>query len=141
MIKGLGSEVDLALQQALNGSLRKHQAIAENLANVDTPGYKRREVEFAGALKAALAAGEAGAPELYRTNARHLSAAGTGFLDQVRPLEYRVQETIGRADGNNVDIDAEMAGLAENTLLYNSLNQVLGRRLAMLRFVVSEGRR
>lgn len=133
------TQADLALQRALDGSVLRHKAIAENLANVDTPGYKRLEVEFASALKAALE-DEGKGISLTRTNARHL-LDGQGELTDVRPAAWRVRETTGRADGNNVDLDAEMTKLAENTLLYNSLTQVLGRRLAMLRFAINEGRR
>lgn len=139
MINGLGGKADGALQRALDGAVRRHQAIAENIANVDTPGYKRVEVEFETALRAALAGEEQGS-DLIRTHPRHLGK-GPGGLAEARPSAYRVTETTGRADGNNVDIDSEMAKLAENTLLYNSLTQVLGRRLAMLRFVINEGRR
>ncbi|MGE5552349.1 MAG: flagellar basal body rod protein FlgB [Betaproteobacteria bacterium] len=133
------TQADLALQSALDGSVLRHRAIAENLANVDTPGYKRLEVEFASALKAALE-DEGKGIALTRTNARHLSD-GQGELTDVHPAAWRVQKTTGRADGNNIDLDAEMAKLAENTLLYSSLTQVLGRRLAMLRFAINEGRR
>ncbi|HHW15644.1 MAG TPA: flagellar basal body rod protein FlgB [Firmicutes bacterium] len=131
---------DLALQRALDGTVLRHRAIAENLANVDTPGYKRLEVEFSAALKAALAAGERNDEPLARTDRRHLPGTGGGPVG-AEPAVFRVRETTGRADGNNVDPDAELARLAENTLLYNALTQVLGRRLAMQRFVLSEGRR
>ncbi len=135
----LGGQADLALQRALDGSALRHRAIAENLANVDTPRYKRLEVEFATALQAALADEGRGVP-LERTDSRHLPG-GAAALEEVRPSVWRVRETTGRADGNNVDPDAELAKLAENTLLYDSLTQVLGRRLAMLRFTINEGRR
>jgi flagellar basal-body rod protein FlgB len=110
------------------------------MANVDTPGYKRLEVEFAAALKSALAEGGAPGVALARTDPRHL-AGGTPSLADARPSVSRVENTSGRADGNNVDLDSEMAKLAENTMLYDSLTQVLGRRLAMLRFAINEGRR
>ncbi|MDI6870343.1 MAG: flagellar basal body rod protein FlgB [Bacillota bacterium] len=135
----LGVQADLALERALDGSVLRHQAIAENLANVDTPRYKRLEVEFAAALKAALAKQGTGVP-LTRTDPRHLPG-GQAPLAEAQPSVWRVLETTGRADRNNVDLDAEMVKLAENTLLYNSLTQVLGRRLAMQRFVINEGRR
>lgn len=130
---------ELALQRALDGTTLRHQAIAENLANVNTPGYKRLEVEFAAALRAALSA-QGVHPGLARTDPRHL-LGGQPSLDGVRPSAVRETGTTGRADGNNVDSDVELAKLAGNTLLYDSLSQVLGRRLAMLRFAINEGRR
>lgn len=134
------SVADLALRSALDGTVLRHRAIAENLANVDTPGYKRLEVEFATALKAAVSAAEQPREPLVRTDERHFPGGGGGSLG-AQPAVFRVGETTGRADGNNVDPDAELTKLAENTLLYNALTQVLGRRLAMQRFVLSEGRR
>jgi flagellar basal-body rod protein FlgB len=133
----LGGEANLALERALDGASLRHRALAENLANVNTPGYKRLEVDFVTALRRAVAGADV---PLRRTDARHLPGEA-GALAEVRPSAWRVQETTGRADRNNVDPDAELAKLAENTLLYNSLTQVLGRRLATLRFAINEGRR
>lgn len=133
---------DLALRKALDGAALRHQAIAENIANADTPGYKRVDVDFASALKAAL--GEQVSPgrgvALARTNPAHL-AGRSGGLGEIRPAVLRTNDTATRADGNNVDPDREMSLLAENTMLYNALTQVLGRRLAMLRSAINEGRR
>jgi flagellar basal-body rod protein FlgB len=131
---------DLALRKALDGAALRHQAIAENVANADTPGYKRTDVDFATTLKAALGEAPGGGITLARTRPGHL-AGQRGGLGEVRPALFRTSDTTARADGNNVDPDREMASLAENTLLYGALTQVLGRRLAMLRSAVNEGRR
>ncbi|ADU51088.1 flagellar basal-body rod protein FlgB [Thermaerobacter marianensis DSM 12885] len=145
-----GLEV-LALRQRL---------LAQNVANADTPGYKRYDVDFARALEERLgppatgagtggapAGGPAGAPAtapggrlaLAITHPRHLSGrAGTG--DPARAV-YRETVTALRNDGNNVDLDAEMARLAETGLYYQALVRQLSDRIALLRTVIAEGRR
>lgn len=136
----LGGQTDVLLQRALDGADLRHRAIAENVANADTPGYKRLDVEFQEALKAALDGEESRGVALVRTNPRHLPG-GPSALANAEASVYRVSDTTGRADGNNVDPDSEMAKLAENTMLYDTLTQVLGRRLSMLRSAINEGKR
>lgn len=104
------------LTQVLNAASLRHRVIAQNVANVNTPGYKRLEVAFESDLAKALAA----------------SPGGTA----VRP---RVVEGDGpeRVDGNNVDIDAEMNALTKNALLYQAATQIIASRVSTLRSAIS----
>jgi flagellar basal-body rod protein FlgB len=97
---------------ALKGTWKRNEAISGNIANVDTPGYKRKDVAFESLLSEALmtSSGKLDKSEL------------AGIIPKVTTdrssLSYRL-------DGNNVDIDSEMSYLAENQLKYNALiNQV-----------------
>ncbi|HEV3001110.1 MAG TPA: flagellar basal body protein [Solirubrobacteraceae bacterium] len=98
--------VHIALERALQGSSLRQEALAQNLANVNTPGYRRRDVDFHSALQAALPAGRDAVA------ATPIGAA----VDAAAPV---------RADGNSVDVDAESANLAQNALEYEALAQVL----------------
>ena len=98
--------VHVALERAIQGSALRHEALAENLANVNTPGYRRQDVDFKAALQAAMPGGPAA-------------------LEAV-PLEPQVDGAAPvRVDGNSVDVDVEAANLAQNALEYEALAQVL----------------
>lgn len=117
----------------------RQSLIANNLSNVNTPGYKRLDLQFAQELAGA-SARVATAANLQpdRTNGAHLAARAS------EPDNWQVVEAEGtamRQDGNNVDIEVEMALLAENSLYYQALVRDLNNRLAALRAAVTEGRR
>lgn len=128
---GLLDKISLGLDWA---ALRQ-RAIANNLANVDTPGYKREDVSFPEVLRQAE---ESEAPYL----ALAVTAPGHLVSDaQPTLMVYRDASTSYRNDGNNVDIDVETAELAKNALYYNALINQAALYLANLRLVISEGRR
>lgn len=127
----------LGLEKALEGTALRHRAIANNIANVDTPGYKRMEVYFEEELQRALSGnGIAGR----RTHPAHLPI-GSADPAGVTPTVVTDPSTSYRLDGNNVDIDIEMAKLAKNTLLYNALVQEVAAELGRLRTAITEGRK
>jgi len=119
------------LERALSAAARRHEALANNVANADTPGYKRQDVHFLGELRRAqerLA--------LTRSHPDHLGGAGGAVSARV------VRDTTtGRPDGNNVDIEFELASLAENGLWYQALLRQLGAKFSMWRTVITEGRK
>jgi len=108
-----------ALDQALLGSSLRQKAIADNLANANTPGYRRSDVDFQSTLAGAL---DVGASQ-----------------DAVSKLQFTLEpDSAGpqRADGNNVQVDAEMAKLNENTVTYQALVAVAKARLSMLSIAI-----
>jgi len=123
------------LGRALDAAALRQRTIAQNIANVNTPGFKRYYVTFEDELRRALRGGD-GLP-LYRTHPRHLPQ-GALYLE---PRVHQERTTSMREDGNNVDVDREMVELVMNTLNYNLLVQQLNGRLGMLRYVINEGRR
>jgi flagellar basal-body rod protein FlgB len=137
----LGSLSERALERAIDAAALRHETISENLANIDTPGYKRGEVRFEETLAQVIGDLDAPGVMLARTQSGHLAAGGVQSVDRALPEKYRVTDTRGRVDGNNVDVDSEMTKLAQNSLLYNSLMQVLGKRISMVRSAINEGRR
>jgi flagellar basal-body rod protein FlgB len=107
----------LALQQAISGASVRQQALSANLANADTPGYRRVDVDFHGALAAAMSQGANASSALNRLSFAPQTDASAGAV---------------RADGSTVDIDAESAKLAENALDQETLVQVAQTRIHIL---------
>jgi len=109
----------LALERALEGSSLRQQAFASNLANVNTPGYQRRDVDFHSALAGAMRSGDA-----------KTALAGVS-------IEADVDRTsVVRADGSSVDVDAESAKLAANGLEYEQLTSAAHVRIEILRIAM-----
>lgn len=128
----LDSKIFALLEGGLDGTSLRQRVLADNIANVDTPNFKRSDVDFENVLQTALKLQDVGHIELKRTSSKHLpgTAAFAGnFVIQD-------QSTTFRNDGNNVDIEQEMARLAQNTLEYNALTTSLTSHLQMLRQVV-----
>lgn len=123
------------LERALDAATLRQRTIAHNIANINTPGFKRQEVSFEAQLSRVL--GLEPRVSLSRSSSRHLPAAG----EDLAPEVSRDSATTMRTDGNNVDIDREMVNLAQNSLNFNLAAQQLNARLAMLRYVINEGRR
>lgn len=124
------------IQKSLDGSSLRHTAISSNIANENTPGYKRLDVNFQKVLADAVNP----LTDIKKTNPKHLSAVKS--LDEQGLLVInREENTTMRNDGNNVDIDMETAALAENNLLFNGLAQLLSIQIGLLRQSISEGRR
>lgn len=108
------------LQRALAASELRQRVIAHNVANVQTPGFKRSRVDFE----------------------RHLtSAMSKSQLLSVQPNVVVEKETMGRADGNNVDLEREMTMMAENQIYHAALTRQFSDHFARLRSVIHEGRR
>ncbi len=116
-----------ALLIALKGTAARQEALADNIANIDTPGFTRTTVEFEQSLAAALAAARRG---------RQRGAVGA------RAAIRRVRDygSPRRADGNNVSIEREMTQLARNALAHQAVEELLAQRIRVLKAVI-RGRR
>lgn len=115
----------------LDGLGRRQQAISDNIANIDTPGYQARNVDFQSELRREL--GRYGTP-MATTDPRHIQAAtrSTGQLG----LERAQLLTSSRMDENTVDIDAEMVSLAETQMQYQAAASALNTQFNILRTVI-----
>ncbi len=100
----------------LNLSLTRQSALSANLANLDTPGYTPNDVNFAEALQEAMQTNQISEDAVV---ARPDKAPGV--------------------DGNSVDLDMQMARVSQNATLYQASSKAMSRKLAMLRYVISEG--
>jgi len=130
-----------ALQKALDGLSVRQQAIANNIANIDTPHYKAIEVTFEEQLQAALRGGRVpGDLRLTLTSAAHLDGTSAPAISDVSPQAIALYQTTLRNDGNNVDIDREMARLAETQISFSGAVSLLNSKFQQLRMVIQGGR-
>lgn len=114
------------LQHALDVRLLRQHVLAGNVANADTPGYRAREVDFAAAMEAAARAAATGA-DVEEALARSPDVVFT--VDGGSP----------GFDGNTVDLDQALVALGENALQYGAAARAAGKKLAILRYVASDG--
>jgi flagellar basal-body rod protein FlgB len=110
----------LALERAIEGAGKRHEALAANLANANTPGYQRLDVDFHGALSAAIDSREA----LHALSFAPARDASAGAV---------------RADGSTVDVDSESARLAANALEHQAAVQVAHARIGILKAAMGTG--
>ncbi|MFG6118247.1 flagellar basal body rod protein FlgB [Thalassobacillus sp. B23F22_16] len=123
------------LEHSLNYASKKNNTIANNIANVDTPGYKAKKVLF----KEVLAEKQKESISGIRTHPQHLPIGGASN----GPMAYKVVKDNGTAynhNGNNVDIDKEMNELAKNQLFYQSMVDRLNGKFRSLETVIKGGR-
>ncbi|TMA58053.1 MAG: flagellar basal body rod protein FlgB [Deltaproteobacteria bacterium] len=116
------------LARTLTLHQQRHAVLASNLANVETPGYRARELDFQDALRQAFEETGAGAGEHVEGRAP-IELESTGRA----PLVVEDKAAPRRADGNTVDLDMQMAKLNANGTSYLALARILGRRVALLR--------
>jgi len=114
----------LALERSIEGAGKRHEALAANLANANTPGYQRVDVDFHGALSAAMGGGQDSRTALQGMAFSPVKDATAGAT---------------RADGSTVDVEAESAKLAENALEQQAAVQVAHARLGILRAAMGVG--
>ncbi len=133
---GFGTTVDM-LSNAVSGADMQHAAIANNIANVNTPGYQRQSVSFKDALAAA--GGENSGDDtltLSTDDDRQFGAAdAAGTFNPGVQVDQTDQM---RADGSNVDVDQEMAQLSQNSGYSQTMSQLLQVQFARLREAITE---
>lgn len=125
------------LERTLEGAVCQQKAIAHNLANVNTPGFKSLKVSFKNQLKENLNA-YSDKLVLKVTSDKHISNYNPGEFE---PHITRDTQVNMRPDGNNVDIDREMTMMSKNSIYYSTAISLLNKRLSILKYVISEGRR
>lgn len=120
------------LESGLNYASLKNKTIAQNIANVDTPNYKAKNVSFEKMLSDA----KMSTISATRTDARHYNFE----IAQSTPGVYSYENFSYRSNGNGVDMDAEQASLAENTIYYNALVERISSKFNSLNTVIKGGR-
>lgn len=123
--KGLSSvtlfdTTQIGLERALTGASLRQATLTGNVANANTPGYRRQDVDFHAALRGAMGEGRDAVERVTFSAAPDASA-------------------VFRADGNGVDIDTEAANLARNGLEYEGLVTVARSRMDILRSAMGVG--
>jgi flagellar basal-body rod protein FlgB len=117
----IGDPVTNVLEKAMDVSWFRQQLIADNIANADTPQYKRQDIDFQKTLD----------------NALNQDASGVSGLD---PVFIDSNQYSQENNGNNVDLENEMTQQAMNTLQYDSLARLESDQLSMLDIAITGGR-
>ena len=123
------------LESLLDVATRRHSLVASNIANMDTPGYTTRDLDF----ERALATADDRSNEIIqaRTSPEHLGGASSGTLVS---FEYAPDGLARRNDLNNVSVDREMLALSWTSGRYNTAIELLRKRFALLRYAILDGR-
>ncbi len=116
------------LDKAADASWLRNQAISNNIANADTPGYKRQDVAFESVLKKALGHNRYKATDFKVADARNKDMSVRTFTDY-EGFSYRL-------DGNNVDVENENVMMAENQLKYQGLITSISQEFSNLQTVM-----
>jgi flagellar basal-body rod protein FlgB len=123
------------MQKSLDAEWLRNKAISHNIANVNTPNYKREVVNFDDILKGYIEDDKA--TSLRKTNPMHMDVNGVTGLE---PKITQVDDTSFREDGNNVNIDVEMTERAKMEIKYNSLVTQLNSEFLKLKMAIKGGR-
>ena len=116
------------LDRAADAAWQRNEAISNNIANVDTPGYKRQDVAFESVLQQALGNNRYESMDDKGANVDLSRLRGRAYLDYAN-YSYRL-------DGNNVDIENENVMLAENQLKYQGLISSINQEFTNLKTVM-----
>lgn len=116
------------LNRAADAAWQRNEAISNNIANVDTPGYKRQDVAFESVLQQALGNNRYQSMDDKVANVNLSRLRGRAYVDYAN-YSYRL-------DGNNVDIENENAMLAENQLKYQGLISSINQEFTNLQTVM-----
>ena len=116
------------LNRAADAAWQRNEAISNNIANVDTPGYKRQDVAFESVLQKALGNNRYESMDEKVSNINLSRLRGRAYVDYAN-YSYRL-------DGNNVDIENENVMLAENQLKYQGLISSINQEFTNLKTVM-----
>ncbi len=124
-----------ALEKAVGISQQRHGLIANNISNLDTPGFKGRDIDFKSALENAISS-DMDNITLFETHGNHMDGPSPGEIS-VDSFEEE-----GAFDGLNwVDMDNEMKKLTENKLVYRTAVEAMLRKITIIKNVIKEGGR
>ena len=111
-------EVTNLLERALNIRAHYHKVLSGNIANVETPNYKEKDIDFQAEIK------------------RNIDSPNNVVIK-----ESTDGDVIGSIDGNTVNMENQIVKMTENHMLFTSLVQVISKKFSMMRYVINEGRR
>lgn len=133
LIDTLFEQTVTGLNKAMDLTWRRGKVLASNVANAETPKYRASELDFGKELEKAFGSNEG--QQVLRTHTSHME------LSRDSSARMRADLTgITRADGNNVDIDLQMAALASNGSDYTNAVQLMRHKFNLYRTSIRDGR-
>jgi flagellar basal-body rod protein FlgB len=138
IVGGIFNFSDKLQMESLNQRSRRSEVITANIANAETPGYRAFGYDFEKQLQDLAKTNEPIAVKV--TNPRHLKNNFTQSDGSMKPDVYvRPTESVDQ-DGNTVDMDTEMAQLAQNQILFRTAVETLNRKIGTLKYAINGGR-
>jgi len=119
------------LKKSMDASAVRAKVIANNVANINTKGYKKFYVSFEDTLNDSM-----GKDTMKTDNVKHMQTGNASGAITVK----RDENTSMRQDGNNVDIDLEMTNQAANTLMFNALVKQVNSKIALTSYIIGGGK-
>ena len=135
-MRGIFDQHLALLQKSMDFRARRNVVLASNVANIETPGYKAKDIVFENALGQAMQASLPGPLEV--TDPRHFDGRFIVPLNDVKPQTILTSNPVGNLDDNSVDLEREMVKLGENQVEYQALTQMVSHKFAQLRMAIRE---
>ena len=130
-----GKNLDI-LKRSMDASLLRREIIADNIANSDTPNFKRSTLTFESQLKRALDSEKTVRFPMLRTDPRHIDPNPVMDYRTVEPQRVLDYLTTSKNNGNNVDVEEEGVNALENQLLYETMAQFAAAEFARVNLVL-----
>lgn len=135
------------LERSLDVRLMRHNLLAANAANMDTPGFRPKDLDFTAAMASVATRSESSSLESVSTAPGHMDigvpmGSANPQDSQLSPKDLPVVDipsSNASLDGNTVDLDRTMVAMAENALQYGASARAAGHKLAILKYVASDG--
>jgi len=128
------SAVSDLLYSQLQFRAQRQKVISSNIANINTPGYKTKDLSF----KDLMNKDKQGDLKLFRTNSRHISPSDSSNKGELfKTSVYKVKGLDEQNDGNNVSLDKQMSKMAKNTVVFQALQGSIKKDANWLSAVIS----
>jgi flagellar basal-body rod protein FlgB len=123
--------------QALAAGLKfremRQEIISSNVANAETPGFKAKRLDFEKALARALDVD--GQMQMNIEDTQHFNV-GSGGFENLQPESYEDPNGIVSENGNTVDREKEMAMMAQNKIMYDTIVQLMNKKLGLMKYTI-----
>lgn len=116
----------------------RQNVISSNIANINTPNYKTKELVFEHELKKME---ESKDLELFSTNANHISSSGFQQAVSSTPKLMEVEGLEEQNDGNNVNLDTQMSEMAKNKVIFDALQSAITKDSRLFRSVIESSQK
>ncbi|NBC29500.1 MAG: flagellar basal body rod protein FlgB [Spirochaetes bacterium] len=130
-----GQTLDI-MHRSMDANMLRQDVIANNIANSDTPNFKRSEVNFETRLRDALEGPREPRFDAALTNEKHIPFRQPLDYRDVRPTRFLDHQTTAKNNGNNVDIEQESMNLLNNELMYTLLTNSVSTQLTRVNMVL-----
>ena len=124
------SSVTNTLYEQLNFRGEKQKVISSNIANINTPNYKTKDLIFEDELKSA-----DNSLKLKQTNSKHITSIDNG-LSTINPKLVQVKGLEEQNDGNNVNLDSQMGEMSKNKILFDAIQSSIKRDSRLFKSVI-----